>query len=401
MSSARWFGAIVAAVVIILMASLTVWTFGTAPRVVPTVSADAAPTDGSGLVRAQESLAQRTRLLGDRQDAGTVGGVAVAPDRVPGATIRFTRGVERSGDLVTSWQRAAVEKSEIARGQDFTRGISSLPYENANLLEQPQGRGWRRSHNATIFYGGAWVIGGVTLLLALFLAWRGRIRIAEGRSGRSIERFDTIERTNHWMTAGAFVVLALSGLTILYGKTVLMPLIGEAAYGDIALASAWLHMSAALPLTIGVLVMAVLWMRRNLPSRVDVEWLRRGGGFLHDGGDNPPARKFNAGQKVVFWGVLLGSFVALCTGIFLMVPFLEFGIQGMQWIQLLHAAIGLLMIGLIIGHIYIGTIGMEGAIDAMWSGRVDENWAKEHHSLWVRGKQSEAVDTRTPPAPAE
>jgi len=73
----------------------------------------------------------------------------------------------------------------------------------------------------------------------------------------------------------------------------------------------------------------------------------------------------------------------------MMFPFLWTGYTGMQVVQSLHAAIALLMVGLIIGHIYIGTVGMEGAFSAMWSGWVDRNWAKEHHSLWYSGEDGE------------
>jgi formate dehydrogenase subunit gamma len=143
-------------------------------------------------------------------------------------------------------------------------------------------------------------------------------------------------------------------------------------------------MAFMLPFMLAVLTMAVLWLRQNLPSKVDWEWLKQGGGFLSDEGPNPPARRFNAGQKLIFWAVMLGGGLLILSGIGLMLPFfLWLDIQAMQWLQIGHAALGLLMIAVIIGHIYIGTVGMEGAFDAMWSGEVDRHWAEEHHSLWV------------------
>jgi formate dehydrogenase subunit gamma len=143
-------------------------------------------------------------------------------------------------------------------------------------------------------------------------------------------------------------------------------------------------MALAVPFVLGVLVMIALWTRQNLPERLDWQWLKRGGGFLDDSPDKPPARRFNTGQKIVFWAVALGGLFLTATGIALMFPFYWSGYTGMQTVQVLHAAAALLMIGLIIGHIYIGTIGMVGAFQAMWSGRVDRNWAEEHHSLWYR-----------------
>jgi len=143
-------------------------------------------------------------------------------------------------------------------------------------------------------------------------------------------------------------------------------------------------MTFAVPFVIGILVMIAVWIGQNVPERLDWEWLKRGGGFISDAQENPPARKFNAGQKLVFWGVALGGLVLTATGVGLMFPFLWAGYTGMQLAQAVHATVALLLIGLIIGHIYIGTIGMQGAFDAMWSGRVDRKWAKEHHRRWYR-----------------
>lgn len=149
-------------------------------------------------------------------------------------------------------------------------------------------------------------------------------------------------------------------------------------------------MAFMLPFVLGVLIMAVLWLRQNLPSKVDWEWLKQGGVFLSDQGPNPPARRFNAGQKLIFSAVMLGGGLLILSGIGLMFPFfLWLDIQAMQWLQIGHAALGLIMIAVIIGHIYIGTAGMEGAFDAMWSGEVDRNWAEEHHNLWVRKLERE------------
>jgi formate dehydrogenase subunit gamma len=265
----------------------------------------------------------------------------------------------------------------------------------SDVLVQPQGRTWRDAHNDKLAYGGALYVFGVSLLIAMFLAWRGRVPMKEPESGLKIERFSAFERANHWLTAVSFILMALTGLIILYGNAVIRPWLGASAYAELARTSAWSHMMFAVPFVIGVIVMIGLWTRQNLPERLDWEWLKQGGGFLRDRGDNPPARKFNAGQKLVFWSVAIGGALLTLTGVALMFPFYWAGYTGMQWAQGLHSAIALLMIGLIIGHIYIGTIGMVGAIDAMWSGRVDRNWAKEHHQLWYRDADARGVEART------
>jgi formate dehydrogenase subunit gamma len=222
-------------------------------------------------------------------------------------------------------------------------------------------------------------------------------------------RFDVIERANHWMTASSFIVMALTGLIILYGRAFLGALFGAGGANTIASACLYLHIAFAIPFVVGVIVMILLWLRQNLPSRLDLHWLARFGGFLNDSPDKPPARRFNAGQKLVFWGVALGGLLLFLSGLSLVFPFYWLDIQGMQTAMAIHSILALLMIGLIIGHIYIGTIGMVGAFEAMWSGRVDRNWAEEHHRLWLAGIEGrppealrdEALRPRPSPSPAE
>lgn len=377
MTAWRVGGGIAAAV----LAALLIWLAATAanyePMVMPTVSL------GEGGA-AQGAWADRAKLMGDRSEPGEISGVmlpATGSEAGANKIIKSSPEVSNPRQIVESWKLTDDVRAMLNDPVEL-KGVTSVPYRIAGVLQQPEGRNWRQAHNSTIMFTGGWLILGVSLALALFLLGRGRVKIVEGESGETVERFNEIERANHWMTASAFIILALTGLIILYGKPLLLPLIGEPAFGGLAQVSVWLHMAAAIPLTIGIIVMVVLWLRENVPSRLDWEWLKRGGGFLSDEDENPPARKFNAGQKIVFWGVTLGGLVALVSGITLMFPFFWLGYDGMQWTQLIHAMIGLLLIALIIGHIYIGTVGMQGAIDAMWSGNVDRNWAKEHHSLW-------------------
>jgi formate dehydrogenase subunit gamma len=143
---------------------------------------------------------------------------------------------------------------------------------------------------------------------------------------------------------------------------------------------------------IGVVLTFIIWIRWNLPAKADLQWLAKAGG-LFTKHSHPPSWKFNAGQKLIFWSVVLGGLALSLTGVVLLFPFQWTDLQGMQLAQLVHAVIALIMIAIIIAHIYIGTMGMEGAFDAMGTGRVDENWAREHHSLWVDqmyGKRSQA-----------
>jgi len=207
------------------------------------------------------------------------------------------------------------------------------------------------------------------------------VKLESGFSGRRIVRFNAFERFVHWMTATCFIILAISGLNITFGKPLLMPLIGEGAFAAWAQWAKYAHNYLSFPFTIGVFCIFLIWIAGNIPNRVDAEWIKRGGGIV--GHDHPPAYRFNAGQKLIYWIVVLGGTAAAISGYLLMFPFYGTGMQGMQLAQTVHAIIAVLFVAAMLGHIYIGTIGMEGAFEAMGEGTVDVNWAKEHHRLWL------------------
>jgi formate dehydrogenase subunit gamma len=141
------------------------------------------------------------------------------------------------------------------------------------------------------------------------------------------------------------------------------------------------HNFLAFPFTLGVVVMLLLWARDNIPDRRDIDWLKLGGGFFGRG--HPVAGRFNAGQKGVFWLTVIGGGVVAASGYMLIFPFALTDVAGMQLAHMIHGVLAVLMVAAMLAHIYIGSVGMEGAIDAMASGQVDVNWAKEHHGLWV------------------
>ena len=199
-------------------------------------------------------------------------------------------------------------------------------------------------------------------------------------------RFNSFERFVHWMTATSFIVLALSGLNITFGKDVLLPLIGPNAFSTWSRAAKYAHNFISFPFTLGVVLIFLMWISGNIPNRVDIEWLKRGGGIV--GHDHPPAYRFNAGQKGVYWIVVLGGTAVAITGYLLLFPFYATNIAGMQLAQVVHGVVAVLFFAVMLAHIYIGTIGMEGAFEAMGQGTVDLNWAKEHHSLWLEEQNS-------------
>ncbi len=283
------------------------------------------------------------------------------------------------------------------------QGNVSIPNKQAGVLIQSEGENWRAWRNGPITTGGVWGLLGVIGLLALFFVFRGRIRIEAGPSGKSIERFNEIERFAHWLGAVSFILLALTGLNLLYGRHVLLPVLGPDTFTALSIAGKYVHNYVSFAFMAGLVLMLVLWVRHNIPNKYDLIWLVQLGGMFSKG-VHPPSKKFNAGQKILFWIVILSGASLAASGVSLMFPFefsmfeWTFGVlntfgaglpatltplEEMQWSQWWHAIMALIVIAVILGHIYLGTMGMEGAFDAMGSGHVDENWAREHHSLWV------------------
>ena len=262
---------------------------------------------------------------------------------------------------------------------------------------------------------GAFGLLGIIGLLVIFYVVRGRIRIDAGPSDDRIMRFGTIDRFAHWLMAGSFVVLGITGLNLLYGRYVLLPVIGKDAFAAITTFGKYAHNYLAFAFMLGLGLSFILWVRHNIPNKLDLKWLAMGGGIFAKG-VHPPARKFNAGQKIIFWAVMIGGLSVSMSGIALMFPFqtsmfaetfallnsvgfslpTDFtAMQEQQMNQLWHGVVSLGLMTMIVAHIYIGSVGMEGALDAMNSGMVDRNWAKEHHNLWV-----EEEDQKANPKPA-
>jgi formate dehydrogenase subunit gamma len=294
------------------------------------------------------------------------------------------------GGTVPGSSRSNSSDAEMWRAvRKGIKGTVSIPDKKAGQLVQSEGDAWRATKNGPIATWGVIGLAGIVLLLALFYLVRGKIMVDHGLSGRTVTRFADMERMAHWLLAVSFIILALSGLNITYGKYFLLPLIGKSGFATIAGAGKWLHNYVAFAFMISLVMVLFMWIKDNFPNAHDFKWLVQGGGMFAKG-VHPPAKKFNAGQKILFWLVIWGGLGMSLTGISLLFPF-QFGfptgmepIQQMQFATTWHAIIALVMTVVIIAHIYIGTVGMEGAYDAMGSGEVDENWAKEHHSVWAK-----------------
>lgn len=284
-----------------------------------------------------------------------------------------------------------------------TRGPAST------TLIQDGGMWWLQFREGALSQIGAWSLGGTLGLLAIFYILHGRVKIDGEKTGRTLVRFKAFERFGHWLLATSFIILGVTGLISLFGRKFLIPAFGHDSFAVIAVGSKWVHNNVSWAFMIALVIIFFAWVLHNLPDRTDLVWLAKGGGIF--GGGHPPAKKFNAGQKLIFWSVVILGGSISASGLSLLFPF-EFnmfahtfsslnnwGLPGalgmealpyplspqeeMQYAQLWHALVSLILTAIIFAHIYIGSIGMEGAFDAMGKGEVEEQWAREHHSIWA------------------
>ena len=283
---------------------------------------------------------------------------------------------------------SVVTEQQLLNELNRIQGRGSIPDVKSYVIEQPAGRTWRTFHEVYLRWIGGLAIFGVLSLLTVFYLWRGTMHYKGGRSGRKMLRFTVFERFVHWMTTVCFVILAFSGLNITFGKILLLSLIGPTAFSAWSEAAKYTHNFLSFPFTIGVVLMLLMWVGKNLPTRVDIEWAKQGGGMF--GGEEPPAYKFNAGEKLIFWIVVIGGGLVATTGYILLFPFYGTGIANMQIAQIVHSTVGVLYIAAMLVHIYMGTLGTKGAFEGMATGEVDINWAKSHHSLWYEEMSGKA-----------
>jgi formate dehydrogenase subunit gamma len=294
---------------------------------------------------------------------------------------------------VTS-ERSLLQQVPRAEGQ------IDIPDVKAAVLIQPAGRTWDYFHEVLLHWGGAIVILGMIAVLGAAYLVMGRLRITAGRSGQKIVRFKAFERFAHWLTAVSFVILGLTGLNITFGKILLLPVVGPDTFSDISQAAKYVHNFTSFSFVAGLVLIIAIFFKDNIPEKVDLDWIKQGGGFIKN--KHAPAGRFNPGEKLVYWLSLAAGVTVSVSGFLLLFPFFETNIAEMQLAQVVHAVVAVLFIALILGHIYIGTLGMEGAFEAMGTGEVDLNWAKEHHDLWVaRELASEDRQGRPSATPAE
>ena len=301
--------------------------------------------------------------------------------------------------------------------------------EVAQVLVQDGGMRWLLLRQGPVATYTAYGLGGIIALLAVFYLIRGRVLLDGEATGRTVTRFKAVERFAHWVLAWSFILLGVTGLYSLFGRTVLIPIFGKESFATIAMASKWVHNNVSWAFMISLVMIFILWVMHNIPDRTDLKWLAMGGGIFKKG-VHPPAKKFNAGQKLIFWAVIILGASISASGLSLLFPyelpmftatFVKlnalgipelFGIEPfrtalapqeeMQLSQLWHTVVASGLMIIIIAHIYIGSVGMEGAYDAMATGEVEEQWAREHHVLWLNEvEEMEALKTKAAPIVGE
>jgi formate dehydrogenase subunit gamma len=298
---------------------------------------------------------------------------------------------------------AAANEQQMLQQFKMIQGRGSIPDVKSYVLEHPAGRDWRTFHTVTLRWIGAIAIIGMLALVVIFYLWRGKIEIEGGRSGRTILRFNAFERFVHWLTASTFIVLGITGLNITFGRSVLLPWMGPQAFSTWSEWAKYTHNYLSFAFTIGVVLVFLIWIGQNLPNANDIAWLKRGGNLFSKTHHDAPSGKFNGGQKGLYWLVVLGGAAMIISGYMLMFPF-YYGmtVGNMELAEVFHGVVGMLYVALIIAHVYLGSVGMEGAFEAMGEGNVDLNWAKEHHNLWVEEEMGRgARNARGAMRPAE
>lgn len=273
-----------------------------------------------------------------------------------------------------------------ARGS--VAGFTTVKGTETGVLISPQGDTWREIRNGLITpYGGAVLIL-VAVLIGAFYLRKGTVRLKAQRTGRTIERFSRRERRAHWLVAISFVCLACTGVVLLFGKHIFLWLFGYTLFSWLAWLSKNVHIVAGFSFIVGVVPLFSLFWKDNLWHKSDAEWIRKAGGIAT--GEHIPSRRFNFGEKAWFWGGLtFFGIVMILSGLALTFPDFFGTRAAMQYAEIVHAVSACLVIAMSLGHIYMGTIGMEGAFDAMKTGKVDEAWAKEHHEIWYEEKMAE------------
>lgn len=295
-----------------------------------------------------------------------------------------------TGYLATGFVQAEQAKTEQATNpradtwrqvRQGNEGYTAVKGRETDELIQGSGENWREVRNGPMATYGSWLLGFVIVAILGFYLTRGRVELTHPRTGETIERWTLNERRLHWTTASLFVVLAITGLSLLYGRHVLIPVIGHSVFSAYAIGAKWLHNLLGPIFLLALLTILIKWFKHNFFTKTDIEWFRAFGGMVGD--KHPSAGRMNGGEKVWYWTLATAGIVLCLSGLVLDFPNFDQEREVIQLAHVLHLTTAIVLIAFSFGHIYIGTIGTEGALEGMTTGQVDIAWAEQHHDLWL------------------
>jgi len=335
------------------------------------------------------AFAFSTPALAQQAPAAAPAGPAPAEDPVK---VQQQRATAQPGNNAPVWR-------EVRSGQP---NYTSIPGREVGVLVQPQarfpgqenmttaGEAWRKFRNGPItFIGGCLVLLAVAALAAIYFTL-GPIKTHDKPAGKQILRFTLVERWAHWIMGISFVVLGISGLIMLFGKHVLLPVFGYTLFAWLTSLCKNLHNFVAPLFVVSLPVFIVIYIKDNLYEKGDLKWLLNA--YKMFLGQHMPSGKFNAGEKAWFWGGVVFLSITLCiSGAVLLFPNFEQLRATMQQAHVVHAIAGVLVICISFGHMYLGSVGMEGSYRNMRDGVTDETWAREHHENWYKDVKSGKV----------
>ena len=310
---------------------------------------------------------------------------------LPTSSYLFSTGISFAQQAEDQNQRANFWRA-VREGQ---AGYSAVSGPEAGVFINNGGQNWRQVRNNVVNTYGGWAILGTLGLIVLFYIIKGKIRVNAEKSGMTVPRWNLFERTMHWYTAILFIILSITGLSMLFGRAVLIPLLGGEGFAGWAALSISVHNVVGPFFTMGVFAMLLFWIKNNIPNGTDLKWLATGGGII--GSAHPSAGKANGGEKIWYWLVILVGLLAVCgSGLVLIGWAAQWGLventrANMQNMHQIHAIAAIIWIVAFFGHAYIGTLGTEGALEGMTKGHVSVEWAKQHHDLWYDEVKDQAI----------
>ena len=271
---------------------------------------------------------------------------------------------------------------DIRQRDEPLTGISQIRGVDSGILINSQGDRWARFRIETLVPYGAIALTGITLVILLFYMIRGKVRIEGGLSGRMVRRFTDYEKIVHWVLALVFLFLAITGLILLFGRTLLIPLFGQELFSLFASASKEGHNLFGPIFIVSLLMMLISFAKRNIYEKGDLTWLLKGGGLL--GKSHVTGGFFNMGEKTWYWMVILVGLIISVSGLILVLPNFGQGRVIMELSHVIHVGAAVILIAVSLGHMYLGSVGSEGSLEAMKTGYVDFNWIESHHDRWAK-----------------